>query len=257
MAVGGVLMAGGLAIRAGALGAIGGPAGSPAPTATASTPVAGAAGTSAEPGVVSLGDPSPGADQPSPEPSRELSTESSPEPGQLIFADDFDVEAAWPTGMLGDIEARYVAGAYVLAGPPIDLPVFIAPVADTPPPEGRLVIEVLLDLTPPGARAGAFVSDEQGTRWAVLGGSDGRVIVARDTVESLDVVAAGSVAAMGGSSRLEVTVDGEGLAVTVDGRAVVSLAAALQPVEFGLAVWPVADGAVRVDRFSVSARPGP
>jgi hypothetical protein len=108
MVLGVVLLVAGLAIRAGVFrpaAVVAGPVPSTpvAPVTAATTPI-----PTASPSPRATAEPQPESTQ---EPTPMPSPEPTPEPtDDLLFADEFDVEAAWPTGPVTGITARYAGG---------------------------------------------------------------------------------------------------------------------------------------------------
>ena len=243
MAAGTLLMVVGLSIRAGAIAAVTGaePTSSFVPPPTASTAPGAPSPTSSV---------APSGPLPSPPPAS-----STPAPSTVTFFDDgFDVEGAWPTGELGDLTAAYEAGQLVISGPPADLPVYIAPVAEPLGSAATVVVEADLTLSP-GTQAGVYVGSADGERVAALIDSDGRVTIVRDTTVSLDVIGSGSVA-LREQARLTLTLDDVSVVVDVTGQPAVSVALPARAVDFGLVTWPTEDSRVSVARFRVMASPG-
>jgi hypothetical protein len=240
MAVGSLLMVGGLSIRGGALGVVAG--GGPSPSVVPSPTVIALAATPspAESVRASL---APKSAAPA--------TPSQAAPVITVFEDSFEFEGAWPTGELGDLVAAYEAGTYVLAGPEADLPVFIAPVAEQLASASIVVVEAELTLEP-GAQAGVYVGGSDSERFGALIGSDGRVTIIRDSSVSLDVIGSGSVA-MDGPAVLTLTVDGSTISVAIDGQQAVSVATTGMALEYGLIAWPTRESAASVARFRVVA----
>ena len=169
----------------------------------------------------------------------------------LLFADEFDTEAAWPTGELGPLVTRYENGRYVVYAEPIDLPVYLVPVAEGLAGHGSLRVEATLELPAGAASAGVFASDGAGLIYGLLADGDGRVLLVRDTMESLDVLATGSVPATG-SVVVALLIEPDRIVGHVGGVPVVTAAASLVPSTFGLLVWTQQESAtIAVDRFEV------
>jgi hypothetical protein len=169
----------------------------------------------------------------------------------LLFADEFDTEAAWPTGDLGPLVTRYENGRYVVDAEPIDLPVYLVPVAEGLAGHGSLRVEATLELPAGAASAGVFASDGAGLIYGLLADGDGRVLLVRDTMESLDVLATGSVPATG-SVVVALLIEPDRIVGHVGGVPVVTAAASLVPSTFGLLVWTQQESAtIAVDRFEV------
>jgi hypothetical protein len=174
---------------------------------------------------------------------------SDPSP---LFADEFDAEAAWPTGDLGPLVTRYENGRYVVDAEPVDLPVYLVPVAEGLAGQRSLRVEVTMELPAGAAGAGVFASDGSGLTYGLLADGAGRVLLVRDTMESFDVLATGSVPAMTGSVVVSLLVEPDRIAGHVGGTPVVTVAGSLIPSTFGLFVWTQQDRATIVfDRFEV------
>lgn len=256
MVLGLVLTVAGLSIRGGVLGVFAGSAPSasaepaPTPQALVATP-AHAPPTPVPPTATPVG-PSR-APQPTP-----TATPVSPaaNPMTLVFEDTFDAEGAWPTGQLGDVEAAYVEAAYVdglflLAGPGSELPTFLAPVAEPLAPSSTVIVEASLALDEYG-EAGVYVGTSDSERIGAVVSSDGRVSIIRDSSVTLDVIATGSAPARE-SVRLTLTLGDATASVAVDGRPVAAVALTTAAVDFGLMVWPSDASVARVAEFRVLA----
>ena len=210
-----VLMLAGAGIRAGVipLAPAGGPSGEPGQSFG---PAGGGSGDSAEPTI-------------------------SVDP-DLWFADAFDTVAAWPTGSQGSLELAYVDGRYRVTGAAADLPEYVIATTGgaTPGPDVSVeaVVTVVDGMAAGGSGFGLEASDGAGTRLAVLIDAGGHVALLRDSTESLDLLASGTVPPSSGSRLVRLVFSAEGLAVYVDEALVTSTTEALLPAEFGLAVWP-------------------
>jgi hypothetical protein len=249
MVVGVVLFVVGISLRLGVLQVAG--TEPPGPTTTAD-PVIVAASAPPDPteSARPVSPPSTLGQSPSPEPV------ATPDGGELLFADDFGTEAAWPVGRLDDwTTARYAAGWYVLEADPVDLPVYVAPVSSDIAAGSTIDAVATLVLDGPDGRAGVFVVDAAGARLVVLVSSDGRVVLVRDSMDQLDVIEAGAIPAADGPLRVALTAGPRGSVVTVDGSTVATFDDGLVPIGFGLAVWAQPSPAVvRADRFEVRQR---
>lgn len=259
MVLGAVLFVTGLAMRAGVLGSANGAVGPSAgassspvvaiatPTGKAATPVPTIAPT-LTPTIAPTASPSP-TPPPTPEP-----TATPDATGELVFADDFDTEAAWPTGKVTGGKASYAGGWYVVSLVPIDLPGYITPAAGDGPLAAALTVEATLTLAGSDAQAGPFVADAHDARIGVLLSADGRVTIVRDLIESFDVLGSGSTTPPGGPVRLTLVIGPDGTTALVDGHPVASIHEHLAPASFGLIVWSqTAAGTVKVDHFEARA----
>jgi hypothetical protein len=252
MIVGAVLFVGGIAMRAGVLGPVRA-AVAPTPSAPSGSVIAQATPTArivTPPPTVAptaIATPTP-TSFPTPTP-----TATPTAGGELLFADDFDTQAAWPTGKVTGGKARYAGGWYVVDLTPIDLPGYITCAAGDGPLPAGLTIEATMTLAGRDAQAGLFVADATpGTRIGVLLSASGRVTIVRDSLESFDVLGSGSTNAPSGPVRLTLVVGPTGTTAMVDGQAVASIRERLKPASFGLVIWAqTATGAVRVDHFEV------
>ena len=238
MVFGAVLLAAGLGVRMSACAAGTGAVG---PTATLAAP-------SVAPPSVAVAPPSVAP------PSVAVAPPSAAPPSDRspLFADEFDAEAAWPTGDLGPLVTRYENGRYVVDAEPVDLPVYLVPVAEGLAGQRSLRVEVTMELPAGAAGAGVFASDGSGLTYGLLADGAGRVLLVRDTMESFDVLATGSVPAMTGSVVVSLLVEPDRIAGHVGGTPVVTVAGSLIPSTFGLFVWTQQDRATIVfDRFEV------
>lgn len=253
MVAGLVLTVAGLSIRGGMLGMLagGGPSASavPAPSAVAVV---------ASPTVAPVTVASPGAD-PATAPPPPIVVDPSPapvtappaDPTALVFEDTFAFEGAWPTGQLGDLDAAYGDGLFILAGPGSELPTFIAPVAQPLAPAATVVVEAALTLEP-HAEAGVYLGTTAYERIGAVVSADGRVVIFRESIESLDVIGTGSVVVTG-PLRLTLALDGATVSAAVDGRQVVAVALPATALDFGLVTWPTDMSVARIAEFRVVA----
>lgn len=258
MVAGLVLTVAGLSIRGGMLGMLagGGPSASavPAPSAVAVVasptvaPVTVAPVTVASPGAdPATAPPPPIVVDPSPAPV----TAPPADPTALVFEDTFAFEGAWPTGQLGDLDAAYGDGLFILAGPGSELPTFIAPVAQPLAPAATVVVEAALTLEP-YAEAGVYLGTTAYERIGAVVSADGRVVIFRESIESLDVIGTGSVVVTG-PLRLTLALDGATVSAAVDGRQVVAVALPATALDFGLVTWPTDMSVARIAEFRVVA----
>jgi hypothetical protein len=261
MVAGVVLFVIGMSLRLGVLEVAG--AGGPGPAASD--------GSAALGSPASVGSTAPSIGQPTGEPTIDPTPAPTPAPtpeptpaptatadaGELVFADDFDTEAAWPVGRLDDwTTARYQGGWYVLAANPIDLPDYVAPASSDVPPGSTLGVAATLIIDGPDARAGVYAVDAHGTKIAALVSPGGRVELIRDSVEQLDGIGRYPFDTTGGPVQLALAVGPLGTVVAVDGTVVATVDARLEPVGFGLAVWAQPSSAtVSVDRFEARLLP--
>lgn len=250
MLIGVVLFAAGLAIRTGVFApAAAGVGPSPAPNALPA--IAQASSTQALGSSSAVG-PSPSAatfDGPAATPSSL---------GEILFADDFATEAAWPVGPVAGATARYENGAYILDAQPIDLPGYVFPAAGDGPLPETLTVSATFEIGGPTAQAGLVVADVSGAMVGALVSADGRVMVIRDSMEAFDILGSGSATVGDGPIRLSISVGPDGTSASLDGRSVVSMQDRVIPTAFGLAVWSQQDPAtIVVDRFEVHAPAGP
>ena len=260
MVVGAGLFVAGIAMRAGVLGtahgAVGPTTGAPSgavvalatPTTKAATPA---------PTIAPTPTPIP-PPTPTPTPTATPPPTPTPEPsGELVFADDFDTVAAWPTGKVTGGKAQYASGWYVLSLVPIDLPVYITPAAGDGPLAKTLTVEATLALAGSDVQAGPFVADAHDARIGVLLSVDGRVTIVRDSIESFDVLGSGSTTPPGGPVRITLVIGPSGTSALVDGHPVATVHEHLVPASFGLIVWSqTASGTVKVDHFEARAPGG-
>ncbi|HET7727449.1 MAG TPA: hypothetical protein VFK54_08995, partial [Candidatus Limnocylindrales bacterium] len=171
----------------------------------------------------------------------------------LVFEDTFAFEGAWPTGQIGDVDAAYGDGLFLLAGPGSELPTFIAPVAEPLAAASTVTVEAALTLEP-YAEAGVYVGTGESERVGAVISADGRVAIFRDSIESLEVIGTGSVAVTG-PLRLTLTLHGSTVVAAVDGRQVVAVALPVRAVDFGLVTWPTDVSVARIAEFRVVASP--
>jgi hypothetical protein len=244
MIVGAVLFVAGLGMRAGVFGPVRAATPTAAPTgavialATATPPAATLAPT-AFPTLAPTSRP------PVPSPSASA---------DLVFADDFDTEAAWATGKVTGGKAHYEGGWYVVDLVPIDLPGYLTPSAGDGPLPGAITVDVTMTVAGADAKAGPFVADATGTRIGVLLSADGRVTIVRDSLESFDILGTGWTTAPTGPVRLTLVLDPDGTLALVDGHPAATIRERLAPASFGLAIWAqTAPGTLKVDRFAVYA----
>ncbi len=260
MVLGVAFMVAGVGIRVGAVpttlgGGSGGPrsSGSPmsgdpsaTPVMATRSPVPDVSGPPATPSPVTSAAPDTTLD------SADL---ASPAVSTLWFADDFDTVAAWPVGPLDWLATAVADGTYLIDAQPTDLPVVVMAAAGEGSPGDALTVTVELAFTAdadPEAGAGPVIEDDQGTRLLALVSADGRVTLFRDSVESLDLLASGSISPPSGPVELELSVDANGATVSVDGVPVTSATASLAPIAFGLAVWVVSRSTtIVVDAYRV------
>ena len=92
-----------------------------------------------------------------------------------------------------------------------------------------------------------------GTRIVLMLDAGGNVALLRDSIESLDLLASGSVTPSTGPLHLQLALGSDGASALVDGALVASAAAqSLEASEFGLAVWATGPQAVFwVDDYEV------
>jgi hypothetical protein len=184
---------------------------------------------------------------------------SSPDPAaDLVFADGFDVEAAWPSGETGGLSTRYQAGTYVLDAPPSDLPLYVPAVSGEGALPDTVTASAMVSLADAGdGQAGLFVADAHGARVGVLVAPDGRVTLSRDSLESFDVLGTGSVVLRDGPIRVALALGPSGTTALIDGQPVASIREHVVPAGFGLVIWSQATAIrVTVDDYEVRAAPG-
>jgi len=250
MVLGAVLFVVGLTMRAGLL----------RPTVAAVGPVPSitpAAVVAAAPTPPASSEPAASPDAPS-EPTPAPTPEPTPAPtAELIFADEFDAEAAWPVGAVTGMTTRYDAEGYVLDAPPSDLPFYVEAVSGDGSLPTVVTAEATLRLDGTGeGQAGLFVVDRDGARVGVLVAPDGRVILVRDSIESFDVLGTGSLDVGEGPIRLSLTVSPSGTTALVDGQAVASIREYVVPAGWGLVIWSqLSPTSVFVDRYEVRSAP--
>ena len=185
-------------------------------------------------------------------------TPASPEPGTIWFADDFDTVAAWPDGNLDWVTTSVAGGQYRVAARVTDLPVVVMAAAGEGSPGADVLIAVRLTLgagSDPETSAGLVVGDAGGMRLMALVSANGRVSLLRDSIESLEQLASGSITPPAGPVDLTLSL-GRGTAiVAVDGVPLASAQAAFAPIEFGIAAWaPLRPATLDVDSYRVWVR---
>ena len=179
----------------------------------------------------------------------------APEPGALWFGDDFDQVAAWPDGALDWMTTSITGGQYRIAAQVTDLPVVVMAAAGEGSPDGRILVAMRLTL-PPGtdadAGAGLVLETVAGELLIVIVFANGRVSLLRDSIESLDQLASGTINPPAGPVDLTLSLgDGAAIAV-VDGSQVASARLAFVPIGFGIAVWtPLKPATMDVDHYRV------
>ena len=181
--------------------------------------------------------------------------------GELVFADQFATEGAWPTGSTEWTAADYVDGRYEVTVKPVDLPVAIWPVGETS--VGRAAtIEASLVFTdgPASTEAGLIVEDaDQATHLVFVVSPDGRWSLFWDDMETFRTLLQGKSTRLraGSTIGLRLQLQDGMVGVSIDGEGV---GAADQPFDlarFGLALRATeAPGRVVFDDFVVS-RPTP
>jgi hypothetical protein len=181
-----------------------------------------------------------------------------PSLGEILFADEFDTEAAWPTGQVTGAVARYEDGVYVLDAKPIDLPGYIFPAAagegSLP---GSVVVSATFEFGGSGEQAGLVVADASGATVGALVSADGRVVLIRDSIESFDMLGSGSADVGDGPIRVFLSVGPHGTSVVVGDRVVVSMAGRVDPMAFGIGIWSQLEPAtVVIDHYEVRATAG-
>ncbi len=268
MVLGAALMVAGLGIRFGVIPiALGGGSGDPQPTGSlasggpgstppavtaSSVPAASGRSTATSPPT----SPAPATPDATPAPS----PLASPEAGTLWFADDFDTVAAWPEGSLDWLTADVAGGMYRIDAQPTDLPIFVMAAAGEGSPGPAVRVTALLAIAAdadPATGAGVAIEDAAGARLLAMVSADGRVTLFQDSIESLDLLASGSISPPSGAVELALSLSGDAAAVSVDGIPVTSARATLSPVGVGLAVWAVGGPAtIEVDSYRVWAAGG-
>jgi hypothetical protein len=171
------------------------------------------------------------------------------------FADQFGDPGRWPTGGQEYLTLGDDAGTYVVSNAATDLPLVVIAGTEGLEPALPFTVEVVLDFDPSGPASGAagvVIGDGAGTRLLTLVGADGKVGLYRDNVESLDLLASGSVALVDGRATVAVAVSAEGAVVLVDGEQVARTSETLPAREFGLALWSwEAANTVRVEHYRI------
>ena len=242
------LFVAGLGVRAGVVPLSGG---TTAIAATSAAPLSSPAPLSSQ--AVS---PSPSAPA-SISPPASLSPSRSPsaDTGEPWFADDFDTVAAWPDGTLDWVTTSIVDGRYRIDAQETDLPVYVMAAAGDGSPGSSVSLTAEISIVAradPASAAGVALEDAHGMRLLALISADGRASLVRDSFESLDVLASGSVAAHAGPIELTLVLGGESATVSIDGRQVASARATLEAVGVGIGVWAVGGPAtIDVDRYRV------
>lgn len=178
-----------------------------------------------------------------------------PEPGALWFGDDFDQVAAWPDGTLDWMTTSVVGGQYRIAAQVTDLPIVVMAAAGEGSPDGSILVAMRLTL-PPGtdadAGAGLVLETVAGERLMVIVFANGRVSLLRDSIESLDQLASGTINPPGGPVELALSIGDGDATVVVDGSQVASARAAFAPIGFGIAIWaPLEPATIEVDQYRV------
>lgn len=180
---------------------------------------------------------------------------ASPSPtdaiAQVLFADDFGDSSVWQVGEIAaGIRASYDRGSYVLAGPAVDLPVYV-----NAPQGGQSrdqVVTAELELGPNDGGAGVFLGDGE-TRVGAFAFADGRVVITRDSLVSLDVLGQGSTSLATDELRLELAIVGDKVSVRVNGEMVAAARVTLAVDAFGLGSWFQAGAsAVSFDRLTIA-----
>jgi len=249
-----VLFVAGLGVRAGVIPISVGGTSSPAP----SDGVAVMAPSPVSSVTALVGDPSAAA--PSVPPSTPASPPASPSPSadgaELWFADDFDTVAAWPDGKLDWATTSIADGHFRIDARETDLPFFIMAAAGEGAPGSSVSVTANLSIAAraePASAAGIALEDADGTRLLALVSADGRVSLFRDSIESFDGVASGSVVAPTGVFELTLALGGETATVSLDGNQIASARATLETIRVGLGVWAVGGPAtIDVDSYRVS-----
>lgn len=263
MVLGATIMAAGLGIRVGVIpvnfgdGSGGqqpsGGLGSGGPGATSATAVAAPSvpAASSRPSATP-----PGTPEATPAPS----SLASPEAGTPWFADDFDAVAAWPVGALDWLTADVAGGLYHIVAQPTDLPVVVMAAAGEGSPGPTVRVTALLAIganADPATGAGLALEDAAGARLLAMVSRDGRVTLLRDSIESLDLLASGSVSPPAAAVELTLSLGAGTAVVSVGGIPVASARATLSPTGVGLVVWAVGGpAAIDVDAYRVWAGGG-
>lgn len=258
MVLGVASMAVGVGIRLGAIalpGACGSECGagpSPAPRVAVASP---SASPPASPDVT--GPPATMAPTPTGTvvPAPTVAPSVSPEPGALWFSDDFDTVAAWPDGPLDWMTTSVAGGRYRIATQVTDLPVVVMAAAGEGSPGGSIIVTLRLTLASgadPETAGGLVLETGAGERLMALVSANGRVSLLRDSIESLDQVASGTISPPTGPVELTLSL-GDGTAIAaVDGSQVASARLAFVPIGFGIAVWtPLKPATMDVDHYRV------
>jgi len=266
MVLGATVMAAGLGIRIGVIpinfgGGSGGPqpSGSLASGGPGATP-AGALASRVPQATLAPTATAATAAPPTVPPTPTPTPTPAPEAGTQWFADDFDAIAAWPVGALDWLTADVAGGQYHIVARPTDLPVFVMAAAGEGSPGPTVRVTALLAIgadADPATGAGLALEDAAGARLLAMVSRDGRVTLLRDSIESLDLLASGSVSPPSGAVELTLSLSAGTAAVAVDGIQVASARATLSTMGVGLAVWAVGGPAViDVDAYSVWAGGG-
>jgi hypothetical protein len=254
-AAGLALMLAGVGVQAGAIALPVGPA------QPASTPLASTALSPSTPAASDIAaGPTPSASSvASVAPASEAPTATVPPSASSSawFDDEFDTQGGWPVGKQDLLKLDYADGAYVVSSATADLPLVVIGLTVASAPELPQTVET--DLTfdagsPASGAAGLVIGDGAGTRLLALVGADGKVGVYRDNIESLDLLASGSITLTGRSVRLAVSLSTDGAIVTVDDQQVARTSNVPAGREFGLAVWSwEAPATVLVERYRISS----
>ncbi len=156
------------------------------------------------------------------------------------FADDFDTVGAWPVGNLDLLKAEVSGGVYRVIAQPVDLPVVVVAGASDGWPGADLTLSADVGLAADAdasSAVGLVIEDADGTRLLALVSAGGRVMLARDSMESFDVVASGSIPAPSGRIHLGLELASGRATVTIDGSPIAAATATLDPAFVGLAFW--------------------
>ncbi len=192
---------------------------------------------------------------PTPAPPLRSDPAVTPEPGALWFGDDFDTVAAWPDGSLDWMTTSVAGGQYRIVTQVTDLPVVVMAAAGEGSPAGSITVAMRLTIpagTDPESGAGLVLETVAGERLMALVFANGRVSLLRDSIESLDQLASGTVARPGGAVDLALSLGGGVAGVAVDGSPVASARVDLAPIGFGIAVWsPLKPATIDVDAYRV------
>jgi hypothetical protein len=262
MVIGATVMAAGLGIRVGAIPiTFGGGSGDLQPSGGLASggPGATPAGALASPAPQATPAPTATAATAAP-PTAPPTPTPAPEAGTPWFADDFDAVAAWPVGPLDWLTADVAGGQYHIVARPTDLPVFVMAAAGEGSPGPMVRVTALLAISAsadPATGAGVSIEDVAGARLLAMVSPDGRVTLFRDSIESLDLLASGSISPPSGVVELTLSLDAGTAAVSIDGIQVASARATLSTMGVGLAVWAVGGpAAIDVDAYRVWAGSG-